>query len=239
MGTASTAYGGRDIRKPRVKKIWAQFWMKQAHRPVIGRAAAYLAGIGVPPYYGRVPLARIHQLGYVAPSATLCHDGLHRGNHCFIGDRVMIYRDRGGGDVVLGDGVHLHQDTVIQTGNEGQIRIGDGTHIQPRCQLSAYLGSLEIGSGVEIAPGCAFYPYNHSLAADIPIQKQPVQTKGGIVVGDDAWLGFGVVVLDGVKIGRGVVVGAGSVVSRDIPDYAIAVGSPARVVGSRDGVDKI
>jgi acetyltransferase-like isoleucine patch superfamily enzyme len=60
-----------------------------------------------------------------------------------------------------------------------------------------------------------------------------LKTKGGIVVGDDVWLGFGVVVLDGVRIGKGAVVGAGSVVTRDIPDNAIAVGVPARVVKMR------
>ena len=60
-----------------------------------------------------------------------------------------------------------------------------------------------------------------------------MQTKGGIVIGDDAWLGVGVIVLDGVKIGKGAVVGAGSVVTRDIPDGAIATGVPARVVKMR------
>ena len=65
------------------------------------------------------------------------------------------------------------------------------------------------------------------------IQEQPLHTKGDIVVGDDAWLGFGVIVLDGVRIGKGAVVGAGSVVSDDIPDGSIAVGVPARVVKMR------
>jgi len=50
---------------------------------------------------------------------------------------------------------------------------------------------------------------------------------------NDAWLGVGVVVLDGVKIGEGAVVGAGSVVTRDVPDNAIAVGIPARVAKTR------
>lgn len=60
-----------------------------------------------------------------------------------------------------------------------------------------------------------------------------MQTKGGIVIGDDAWLGVGTIVLDGVTIGEGAVVGAGSVVSRDIPAMAVAVGNPAKVVRIR------
>jgi acetyltransferase-like isoleucine patch superfamily enzyme len=58
-------------------------------------------------------------------------------------------------------------------------------------------------------------------------------------VEDDAWLGYGVIVLDGVRIGKGAVVGAGAVVTHDIPEGAIAVGVPARVVKMRsDLVEK-
>jgi acetyltransferase-like isoleucine patch superfamily enzyme len=63
--------------------------------------------------------------------------------------------------------------------------------------------------------------------------EQPFKTQGGIVIDDDAWIGFGAVVLDGVRIGIGAVVGAGSVVSSNIPDEVIAVGVPARVVKMR------
>jgi acetyltransferase-like isoleucine patch superfamily enzyme len=96
--------------------------------------------------------------------------------------------------------------------------------------LSAYKGSIIIGRGVEIAPNCAFYPYNHGIEPGEPISRQPLQTKGDIIIGDNAWLGFGVIVLDNVKIGKGSVIGAGSVVTHDIPDGSIAVGVPARVI---------
>ena len=88
---------------------------------------------------------------------------------------------------------------------------------------------------MQIAPNCAFYPYNHGIEPGKLIQEQPLYSKGDIIVGDDAWLGFGVIVLDGVRIGKGAVVGAGSVVTEDIPDGGIAVGVPARVVKMRDG----
>jgi acetyltransferase-like isoleucine patch superfamily enzyme len=85
-----------------------------------------------------------------------------------------------------------------------------------------------------ISPNCALYSYNHGIEPDKPIRKQPLETKGGIVIDDDAWLGFGVIVLDGVRIGKGAVIGAGSVVTHDVPDNAIAAGVPARVVKMRD-----
>jgi acetyltransferase-like isoleucine patch superfamily enzyme len=91
---------------------------------------------------------------------------------------------------------------------------------------------------VDIAPCCAFYPYNHGIVPGIPIRKQPLQSKGGIVVDDGAWLGFGVIVLDGVRIGKGAVVGAGSVVTRDVPDGAIACGVPARVLMMRSDLSQ-
>jgi len=61
--------------------------------------------------------------------------------------------------------------------------------------------------------------------------KQP-QRKRGIMIDDDAWLGFCAIVLDGVRIGQGAVVGAGAV-THDVPDGAIVVGAPARVVNMR------
>lgn len=207
--------------------------MRFAGLSSFGRIATRLATWFVPPYYGRCYLARLNRKGYISPTATICHDNLRLGENIFIGDRVVIYKDIDGGKVELGKRVHIYGDTFIQTGRGGSIKIGNDSHIQPRCQLSAYLSNIHIGCRVQIAPNCAFYPYDHGMEPDRPIIEQPLQTKGGINIGDDVWIGFGVIVLDGVKIGRGAVIGAGSVVTHDIPDYAIATGIPARVIRKR------
>jgi acetyltransferase-like isoleucine patch superfamily enzyme len=218
-----------------VRQRWAALWMRFAHMALIGRTAVRLAGLAVPPYKGRLRLAQLHRRGYIAPSARLHHPSVDLGEHIFIGERVVIYgKDAGKGDFVkLGDRVCIHQDSVIETGLGGRVVIGAGTTMQPRCQISAYVGAVEIGCDVQIAPGCAFYPYQHGMLPDVPMKGQPLTSKGTIAVGDGAWLGFGVVVLDGVRIGAGSVIGAGAVVTADVPDGCVAVGVPARVIGTR------
>jgi acetyltransferase-like isoleucine patch superfamily enzyme len=222
-----------------IKSLWAHFWMRFAGTGCLGRTATRLAAAFTPPYYHRVYLSRITRKGYISPKATICHHQVHFGANVYVDDGVLFYEDRNGGAITLGDSVHLHRDTFIQTGQGGSVKIGPRTHIQPRCQLSAYLSPIIIGSDVEIAPYCAFYPYNHGISKGVgPISKLPLQTKGAIIVEDGSWLGVGVIVLDGVRIGKGAVVGAGAVVTRDVPDGAIVGGTPARVLKMRDNLDE-
>lgn len=215
----------------RGRAIWARAWMRLAGVPAVGRYAMGVAGWVMPPYRGRVPLADMHPRGYIARSARLHHPRLRLGPHVFIGDRVLIYQTQSeSGPVEVGRRVRLHQEVIIETGEGGSLVVGDETTIHQRCQISAYKGAIRIGRGVALAPNCALYPYDHGILPTIPIRKQPVRSRGGIVIGDEAWLGVGVIVLDGVRIGDGAVVGAGSVVIHDVPDGAVAQGVPARVM---------
>jgi acetyltransferase-like isoleucine patch superfamily enzyme len=98
------------------------------------------------------------------------------------------------------------------------------------------MGSINIGQGVQLAPNCALYSYNHCFEPHKPIREQPLHTKGGINIGDEAWLGVGAIVLDGVRIGKGAVIAAGSIVTQDVPDSAVAAGVPAHVVKMRSDI---
>jgi acetyltransferase-like isoleucine patch superfamily enzyme len=71
------------------------------------------------------------------------------------------------------------------------------------------------------------------MVPGIPIVEQPLTSRGDIIIEDEAWISTGVIILDGVRVGKGAVVGAGSVVTRDIPDNAIAYGVPAKVIKMR------
>ena len=216
----------------KLKRQWVRFWMRYAGLSRTGRIATRLASFFAQPYKSCVPLALYNPRGYISPSATICHSGLGSGKHVFIGDRVTIY-ESGGGTVYLSDHVKLFADIIVETGRGGQVTIGSETHIQPRCQLVSYEAPLIIGCRCEIAPNCSFYTYDHSFSLGESIRNQPLTTKGGITVEDDVWLGTSATILDGVRIGTGAVVGAGSVVTRDIPQNAVAFGVPARVVKIR------
>ena len=98
--------------------------------------------------------------------------------------------------------------------------------------LSA-VSSVRLGRDVLLARNVYISDHSHAYE-DVtrPVHAQGVSKVLPVVIGDGAWLGQGVVVCPGVSIGRGAVVGAGSVVLQDVPDFSVAVGSPARVVRS-------
>lgn len=85
-----------------------------------------------------------------------------------------------------------------------------------------------------IASHCAINTVSHHTdRKDIPMSTQGIHTAP-VIIEDDVWIGIGAVILQGVRIGEGSIVGAGSVVTRNIPAGSIAVGVPARIIGSRN-----
>ncbi len=215
-------------------KLWPRFWMRIACIKGFHKIGMRIAAWTVAPYKGRTYLSDNSPCGFIESSAVIHHSDLRLGKHCFIGSDVVIFERKGGGYIQLDDRVQIYRGTALETGLGGRINVGFNSSIHPCCHLYAYLSPITIGQGVMLAPNCALYSYDHSLAPDKPIRLQPLTTKGGIVISDEAWLGFGTIVLNGVTIGKGAAIGAGSVVISDIPDNAIAVGNPARVVKMRD-----
>jgi acetyltransferase-like isoleucine patch superfamily enzyme len=230
--TAAYRYG-RNLKEGRITLKWIRFWMRYAGLHPFGRFATYLAAMFARPHKARDYLARMNPKGYISTKAVIYHADLQLGKNVFMDDRVVIFQRERGGAAHIGNRVCLYRDTIIETGYGGSFRIGEDSSIHPRCQLNAYVSAIEIGCGVMIAPNCAFYPYDHGIKPGQPIYKQPLTSKGPILVGDQSWLSVGVIVLGGVRIGEGAVIGAGAVVTGDIPAGAVALGSPARVVKMR------
>jgi acetyltransferase-like isoleucine patch superfamily enzyme len=124
------------------------------------------------------------------------------------------------------------------------VNIGRNTSINgPNTNLISYLNAIRIGNYCSIAEGVLFQEYNHNFKRpstyffekNIFRTKQitDVSSKGEIIVGNDVWIGAHSLILSGANIGNGAIIGANSVVIGEIPSYAIAVGSPAKVIKYR------
>ncbi len=214
-------------------RSWRMRWLRCSGTGQFGRIAAGFAAWGTTPYHSRAFLADMTTAGFIAPKASVSHHDLRLGKHVYLGDNVIVSGLPDGGEVRLDDRVQLYGNTFVETGLGAKVHIGESTHIQPGCHIHAMLSDITIGKSVEIAADCAFYSYNHGMALGRPIMEQPLESKGGISIGDGAWLGHRVTVLQGVNIGAGAVIAAGSVVTRDIPENAIAAGVPAKVISHR------
>lgn len=134
--------------------------------------------------------------------------------------------------IEIGDDVYVGHLTVLKGYHQGRFVIGDGTWIGEGCYLGA-AGGLEIGADVGIGPGTRILTSAHvEEGLDVPILHSALAYRA-VSIGADSDLGVGCTILPGVAIGRGVQVAAGAVVTDDLPDYAVAVGTPARVIRTR------
>lgn len=107
------------------------------------------------------------------------------------------------------------------------LSIGDNSGIG---EYSEIYGDVRIGNDVMMGTNCIIYSRNHSFArTDIPIWQQGFSEVKPVIIGNDVWIGGRVTILPGVHIGNGAIIGAGAVVTKDVPEYAIAVGNPAIV----------
>ncbi|GAB3598415.1 acyltransferase [Microbacterium tumbae] len=139
---------------------------------------------------------------------------------------------RFGSDVSIGPGVAIRPSSYY--GGEAGVGLvmGDRSSFATGCFVGCS-GEITIGDDVLFGPGVRIYSENHVFSdTDTTIRSQGV-SRSFVRIGDDCWIGSGTVIAAGVTIGTGVVIGAGSVVTRDIPDYSVAAGSPARVIRSR------
>lgn len=156
------------------------------------------------------------------------------GKRCVIDEYCMLSaQGNEASGIVLGNEVLLGRSTVLSTRN-GTIEIGDYSNIGANCRLGT-TSKIVFGKHVLLAANCYIGGAQHRFdRLDIPIMRQGYESKGGVIIEDDVWLGAGVTVLDGVTIGTGSVVGAGSIVTKNLPPYSVAVGVPAKVKASRN-----
>lgn len=106
------------------------------------------------------------------------------------------------------------------------IRIGRNVFVNYNCTMLDG-GMITLGDNVLIGPNCQLYTPQHPK--DYVLRRKSVETAYPVTIGEDTWLGGGVIVCPGVTIGKRCIIAAGSVVTKDIPDDCLAAGNPATV----------
>ncbi|SDR82629.1 transferase hexapeptide (six repeat-containing protein) [Actinopolymorpha singaporensis] len=144
------------------------------------------------------------------------------GPDVFVSDRAHVYPER------------LRMGAKSYIGGHAMVKV-DVLEMGSECTLNPYSvvrGRVRMGDQVRIGAHTSLLGFNHSMAPDRPVCKQPT-TSRGITIGNDVWIGSHVVVLDGVHVGDHAVLGAGAVVTKDVPAWAIVGGNPARQIRDR------
>lgn len=150
----------------------------------------------------------------------------------------------------IGKRCSIGKNSVISGYKGGYLNIGNNVRISCYCKLATCGGKLIVDDNVQIGDYCTItaqggvFIENNVLMADkiniianqhryedisVPIMGQG-QISKPIYIKSGTWIGINVTVLDGVTIGKNCIIGANSVVTKDIPDFSVAVGTPARVI---------
>ena len=154
------------------------------------------------------------------------------GSNNFIDDHAVLDAKGSGSHICLGDSVLVGNNTVFSCAS-AEIVVRDDVSIGPHCYVRAGISAVELGSYLTIGSHTVIISGNPSYKSlDIPMKRQ-VGSAEGISIGDDVWIGVGVRIVDGVTIGSSSVIGAGAVVIKNVPEYSIAAGVPAKVIGTR------
>lgn len=158
--------------------------------------------------------------------------GISPSKYVYFGKNVRIvnpqYVDMGG-QVFIDDDVELCVNQTMP-GVTPKLLIGNRAHFGKMNRIGCD-NRIIIEDDVLFAPHVHISDRNHGFE-DIhtPISQQKVISKGEVVIGTETWLGFGCQVMSGVKIGRHCVIAAGAIVVKDVPDYCVVGGNPAKIL---------
>lgn len=111
------------------------------------------------------------------------------------------------------------------------VKLGKYSSIGINCSIGS---ETVIGDYVMMGPDVYIFTVNHETSDTlIPMKKQGNTTVRGVTIGNDVWIGARSIILPGIKIGDGAIIGAGSVVTKDVPPYAVVGGNPAKILKYR------
>ncbi len=128
-----------------------------------------------------------------------------------------------------GKNVNVEPRAFFHSGRN--ITIGDNSGIG----INAYLsGKVMIGNNVMMGPDVVILTQNHKFdRLDIPMLEQGFKDEQPVKICDDVWIGVRAIILPGITVGKGAIIAAGAIVTKDVPEYAIVGGNPAKVIKQR------
>lgn len=130
----------------------------------------------------------------------------------------------------LHDTFYFNGEDILMYG-EGDIFIDENTYIGRLSRIQVAKGfSVYIGKNCKIGPHFQVWTQSNNVDCDFSNNSKIIQKYGNIIIGDAVWIGTNVVISPGVTIGNNCVIGAYSVVSSDVPDFAIVGGVPAKLI---------
>jgi acetyltransferase-like isoleucine patch superfamily enzyme len=151
------------------------------------------------------------------------------GAGCVLEEGVLAWHPQ---TIRLGDNVYVGHRTMLKGDTRGELVVGDGSWIDQDCFLHS-AGSIRIGRDVGVGPRVSVLTSAHAESAPpSPIIAAPLRFAA-VEVGDGCDIGLGATLLPGTRLGAGVQVGAGAVVTGSVPDGAVVVGVPARILRHR------
>jgi acetyltransferase-like isoleucine patch superfamily enzyme len=137
------------------------------------------------------------------------------------------------GNIRVGRNCWIGHEVFLSATRGAFIRIDEGAGLNTGCHIVAVYG-ITIGPNTHLGEYCSIRDQNHRFdLGETPIKEQGF-SGAPIRIGQDVWIGRGVFVGPGVEIGDGAVIGANSVVTKSIPAFAVAIGSPAKAIRMRD-----
>ena len=158
--------------------------------------------------------------------------GIIIGKGCYIDTGVII-----SGNVSIGDGCSISSNSYIGTSFGGRVEIGNRCHIGKMNQIGSSGSKVLIKDDFIFAPFVSITDGIHAFKdKSLIIKNSPVLTSS-IKIGTNVWLGSEVMVMQGVEIGSGAVIGAKALVKNNIPENAVGVGIPAKVIYYRGKAD--
>lgn len=167
---------------------------------------------------------------YYRLNAKLIFGKVGKGSYIISPMRVI-----GGKNILLGDDISILNEARLEAitlhGNKkfnGKLVIGSGTSIEQNCHIIA-ADELIIGERCMFSAYVYIADCNHCFVVGKDIHQSGLEVKK-TRIGNDVFIGIGAKILPGVKIGNNCIIGANSVVTKDIPDYCVAVGIPAKII---------